>query len=138
MNLQKTHRFEQALVAFYNIDGWDLTHTGEGFLPYDASGYTPKGHRCIMEMKFRTKYYEVKMIEKFKYDKMMSVDTDCRLYFVNDPKGNYLFWLDQLKNLELTTIKLPASTYWNSEKIETEVYLLPESKASIVNLSADF
>lgn len=138
MTIEQTHRWEKALIAFYNLDGWELTHTGEGFLPYDASGYTPKNQRCIIEMKFRKKYYEVKMIEKFKYDKMMQVDTDCRLFFVNDPKGNYLFWLDDLKNLELTTMNLPATTYWNSEKIRTEVYLLPESKASIVNLTADF
>lgn len=131
MNLEKTHKYEEAVIAFLNIDGWSLTHTGDTMLPYDAIGYTPKGKKCVIEMKFRNQYYDVKIIEKFKYEKLMQLQDAVKLYYVFDPKGNYLFWLDNIENLESDTLKLPASTYWNNKKQSTEVYLLPESKASV-------
>ena len=52
----------------------------------DAIGKTPKGFDCVIEMKFRNKYYEDKMLEKDKYDSLMKLDKDIiKLYFVNDP-----------------------------------------------------
>ena len=55
--------------VFLNLDGWDLEHCGDGYSRYDAKGKTPKGNvDCVIEMKFRKKYYEDKMLEKEKYD----------------------------------------------------------------------
>ena len=65
-NKKKIQKYEEAVIAFLNIDGWSLVHTGDSMLPYDAIGYTPKGNKCVVELKFRTKYYDTKVIEKYK------------------------------------------------------------------------
>ena len=65
MGLSKIHKLEKAVIMVLNIDGWELKHTGDTYEHYDAIGLTPKGKKCVIEMKFRTKYYEEKMIEKF-------------------------------------------------------------------------
>ena len=92
--IEKIHNWEKAVVTLLNLDGWNLTHTGKGNESWDATGTTPKGQECVIEMKFRNKYYEEKMLEKYKYDALMKMDKKVvKLYFVNDPKGNYLYWL---------------------------------------------
>ena len=90
--IDEIHKLEKAIVGIYNIDGWDLKWSGGNYEHYDARGYTPKGHECVIEMKFRNDYYEDKLLEKYKYDKLMAMDDRIeKLYFVNDPKANYLF-----------------------------------------------
>lgn len=112
----------------YNLDGWDLEWCGGEFEHYDAKGKTPKGYDCIMEMKFRDKYYETKLLEKYKYDKMFQEDESIvKLYFVNDPKANYLFWLNNIKLPEVKKLWAPTTTLWSQKKREKEVYLLKES-----------
>ena len=58
MTLEETNRLEQAVVYALNLDGWELSHTGDGFERYDAQGLTPKGKKCVIEMKFRNEYYD--------------------------------------------------------------------------------
>lgn len=112
----------------YNFDGWDLEWCGGEFEHYDAKGKTPKGYDCIIEMKFRDKYYETKLLEKYKYDKMFQEDKSIvKLYFVNDPKANYLFWLNDIKLPKVKKLWAPTTTLWNQKKREKEVYLLKES-----------
>jgi hypothetical protein len=85
-------------------------------------------------MKFRKKYYPDKLLEKYKYDKLMSLDKEVvKLYFVNDPRGNYLYWLDNLNMPEPETRDIKKTTLWANDKTAKEIYLLPESKASIIN-----
>ena len=72
-NIQK---WEKAVVAIFNILGWDLVWSKNQFEHYDARGLTPKGFECVMEMKFRNDYYEKKLLEKYKYDKLMEMDDD--------------------------------------------------------------
>ena len=134
-NIQRTHKFEKALVRILNVfDGWKLEWLGEKNYCYDAAGYTPKGMKCVVEMKFRTKYYETKLIEKKTYDKLMSLSDDVvKIYFVSDPKGSYWFWLDKLKELEVLSKDCPTSTNWNKARIPKEVYLLKESDASVID-----
>ena len=63
-----------------------------------------------MEMKFRNKYYETKILEKYKYDQMMALPNDVvKLYFVDDPKANYLFWLNNLTTPEVKEIECPST-----------------------------
>tara|TARA_R110000787_G_scaffold232542_1_gene339654 strand:- start:419 stop:892 length:474 start_codon:yes stop_codon:yes gene_type:complete len=132
MDIDKTTKFEKATVQILNLDGWNLKHIG-GMSRYDAKGFTPKGHPAVLEMKFRTKYYEGKMIEKKKYDALMSMPGDIvKLYFVADPKGNYLFWLNDMSMPTLETVRASKTTYWGGDKETKEVYYLNESKASIV------
>ena len=112
----------------YNFDGWDLEWCGGEFEHYDAKGKTPKGYDCIIEMKFRDKYYETKLLEKYKYDKMFQEDKSIvKLYFVNDPKANYLFWLNDIKLPKVKKLWAPTTTLWSQKKREKEVYLLKES-----------
>ena len=57
MVLNKIHQLEKAMVVLLNFDGWNLQWSGEGSERYDAKGKTPKGFDCVIEMKFRNKYY---------------------------------------------------------------------------------
>ena len=92
MKIETIHSFEKAYVDALNLDGWRLVHTGETNLPFDAQGISPKGHKAVIEMKFRDKYYETKILEVGKYNNLMKMDSDIqKFYFVNDPKGNYMF-----------------------------------------------
>lgn len=134
MNLETIHNFEKALVAALNLDGWRLVHTGETDLPYDAQGITPKGYKCVIEMKFRDKYYDTKILEVSKYNNLMKLDSDIqKFYFVNDPKGNYMYWLNKLEDLFIEELFCPKTTMWNTNKQNKSVYLLTEEQAIIIN-----
>jgi len=136
MNIKTVEKWEKTVVWFLNLDGWDLDWTGDGYKHYDASGYTSKGHPCVIEMKFRTKYYEDKMLEKYKYDKLMEMDDDIiKLYFVNDPKGNFLYWLNKIKLPEPVKMYCPDTTMWTKKRLLKPVYLLKENQASKINLN---
>ncbi len=87
--IKDVHKREQAAITLLNLDGWNLEHTGDGFEHYDAIGTSPKGTEVVIEMKFRNKYYKEKLIEVYKYDKLIETGK-IALYFVNDPKENYM------------------------------------------------
>ena len=90
-------------------------------------------------MKFRDKYYETKLLEKFKYDKLMEMDKELtKLYLVFDPKGMYIFWLDNLQLPELEQLNCPDTTLWTKTKKQKDVYLLEESQASYINNESGF
>jgi len=130
--INKIHKLEQAIVLLLNLDGWKLKWTGEGSQSWDAEGLTPKGKECVIEMKFRNKHYDTKMLEKAKYDKL--IDTGkVALYFVNDPKANYLFWLNDIEMPEPVKKYCPDTTMWTKKRVLKPVYLLEESKAIIIN-----
>ena len=134
--IDEIHKLEKAIVGIYNIDGWDLKWSGGNYEHYDARGYTPKGHECVIEMKFRNDYYEDKLLEKYKYDKLMAMDDHIeKLYFVNDPKANYLFWLNNLKMKETTQLWCPETTLWKSKKVLKTCYLINERDAIITNIN---
>jgi hypothetical protein len=136
MKLETIHKFEKAVVFSLNLDGWRLVHTGETSLPYDAQGLTPKGHKAVIEMKFRDKYYDTKILEVGKYNNLMKMDSDIqKFYFVNDPKGKYMFWLNELKDLEKEQLYCPKTTMWETSKRNKSVYLLKEEQARIINLN---
>lgn len=136
MALNKIHKLEQAVVKFYNgIDDWELVWAENKKDFYDAYGKTHKGIPCYMEMKFRNTYYEYKMLEKNKYDKLMEHDPEAaKLYLVSDPKGTYLYYLNKLEMPEPVEMYLPDSTLWTKKRKKKLVYLLKEEMASIVNL----
>jgi hypothetical protein len=134
MGLSKIHLYEQAVVQILNMDNWDLKWAGNGFEHYDAIGKTPKGHECVIEMKFRNKYYKEKMLEVYKYEQLISMDSEIvKLYFVSDPKGNYLYWLNYLDMPEPVEMYCPDTTMWTKKRLLKPVYLLTEQQASIVN-----
>ena len=117
-----------------NIDGWDLEWTGEKYQNYDAKGKTPKGLDCVIEMKFRDKYYEKKLIEKDKYDSLMKLNV-VALYFVNDPKGNFMYWLNNIKLPKSELLYCPDTTMWTKKRLKKKVYLLEENQASRININ---
>jgi len=131
--INNVHEWEQAVIHLLNLDGWDLEHTGNGFEHYDAIGKSPKGTEVVMEMKFRKTYYKEKMLEVYKYDKLIETGK-IALYFVNDPKGNYIFWLNELKDLKKVDMYCPDTTLWTKKKVLKPCYLIDESQASIINL----
>lgn len=127
------HKWEKGIVLLLTLDGWDLEWTGGEFEHYDARGKTPKGFDCVIEFKLRNAYYPTKIIEKYKYDKLMQMDC-LKFYYVFDSRGNYLYFLDTLKLPELETMDLQKTTYFkNTNTINKNVYMLSESQAAIIN-----
>jgi len=136
MGLNNIHKWEKIVVSFLNLDGWELEWTGKGFEHYDAKGKTSKGFPCVIEMKFRDKYYEEKLLEKSKYDYLMALDQDIvKIYFVNDAKGNYMYWLNSLKMPNSVKLYCPDTSFWTKKRLKKEVYLLKENDASRINLN---
>ena len=135
--IETTNKFERAFILFLNtFDGWQLEWAGDKNLCYDAKGYTPKGNKCVIEMKFRKKYYESKLLEKKKYDALMQLPADVvKIYFVSDPKGSYWFWLDKLAKMQVFDKYCPQTSYWNGKKLQKKIYLLTEKQASISHKS---
>jgi len=136
MGIKKINQWEKAVVLILNLDGWKLEWTGEGYSHFDAKGKTPKGFDCVIEMKFRNKYYEDKMLEKYKYDALMELDKKIiKIYFVFDPKGNFMYWLNTLKMPNPVKKYCPDTTMWTKKRLLKEVYLLKENDASRINLN---
>ena len=136
MGIKQINKWEQAVIMILNLDGWDLTWTGKGSAHYDAKGKTPKGIDCVIEMKFRNKYYEEKMLEKYKYDALMKLDKSIvKLYFVNDPKGNFLYWLNTLIMPKTQKMYCPDTTMWTKKRLLKDVYLLTENEATRININ---
>ena len=134
--LDTIHQFEKAIVAILNLDGWNLKWSGAKYEHYDAKGYTSKGFPVVIEMKFRNDYYENKLLEKYKYDKLMEMDEDIvKLYFVNDPNGNYFFWLNKLDVGEPKDFWCPETSFWGSKKVKKKCYLLNEKQSVIKNIN---
>jgi hypothetical protein len=127
------HKWEQGIILLLNLDGWDLTWTGGEFEHYDAKGKTPKGFDCVMEFKLRHKYYPSKILEKFKYDKLMA-ENCMRFYYVFDCRGNYLYFLDNLDLPEPVLINCKQIEKIDVSKlVDKSCYMLSESQASIIN-----
>lgn len=137
MDISKVHQLEQAVINVLNLDDWNLTWTGSNYSHCDAIGITPKGKTCAIEMKFRKKYYETKILEQYKYDKLMEMDQEVKLYFVNDPKGNYMFWLNDITMPKPQDMWCPDTTLWTKKKVMKPCYLLREEDATLKNLYSD-
>ena len=136
MAIKKINKWEQAVVLLLNFDGWKLEWTGKGSSIYDAKGISPKGKPVVIEMKFRTKYYPDKMLEKDKYDALMALDKSIiKIYFVNDPKGNFMFWLNTLDMPETIKKYCPDTTMWTKKRLLKDVYLLNENLAVRININ---
>ena len=134
MNLNKVHQFEQSIVSLLNLQGWNLEWCGGGFEHFDCIGTTAKGKSVVMEIKWRKKYYEKKMIEKYKFDKLLQEDADA-LYFVSDPKGHYIFWLNDLAKRETVELYCPDTTLWTKKRNNKECYLLDERDAHKIHIN---
>ena len=138
MESKKINEWEKAVVFLLNLDGWELEHCGNGNSRYDAKGKTSKGVECVIEMKFRTKYYQEKMLEKDKYDGLMELDKDIvKIYFVNDPKGNFMYYLNTLKLPKVESKYCPDTSVYTKKRLHKPVYLLQENDAVRININID-
>jgi hypothetical protein len=127
------HLWEQGIIHLMNLDGWDLEWTGGEFEHYDAKGKTPKGFDCVIEFKLRHAYYSTKILEKYKYDKLMAEDC-MRFYYVFDCKGNYLYHLDSLVlSTPVNVACKQTEKFENNKIIDKLCYMISESQASIIN-----
>jgi len=131
-NSTSHHKWEQGIIQLMNLDGWELEWTGGAMEHYDAKGKTPKGFDCVIEFKLRHAYYQTKILEKFKYDKLMAMPC-MKFYYVFDSGGNYLYHLDTLKVPELIDVNCKTTEKFNrTELIDKKCYMLSESQASII------
>ena len=135
MGIKTINEWEKAVVFLLNLDGWELEWCASGNKIYDAIGKTPKGKNCVIEMKFRKKYYEDKMLEKDKYDALMDLDNVVKLFFVNDPKGNFMYWLNTLDMPKPVKKYCPDTTVYTKKRLLKDVYLLTENDASRININ---
>ena len=142
MEIKKIKQFENAVILILNLDGWDLKKPENDFTVYDAIGYTPKkdknGNRikCVIEMKFRNKYYATKMLEKDKYVALMALDKDVvKIFYVFDTKGNFMYYLNNLKLPQSVKKYCPDTTMWTKNKLLKDVYLLEENDAVRININ---
>jgi len=125
MSLSRVHQFEQSIVSLLNLQGWHLEWCGGGYEHFDS---------VVMEIKWRKKYYEKKMIEKYKYDKLLAEDAEA-LYLVADPKGHYIFWLNDLAKQETVELYCPDTTLWTKKRNNKECYLLDERDAHKIHIN---
>ena len=66
----------------------------------------------------------------------MSLDKNIiKLYFVNDPKGNFLYWLNTLELPKPIKMYCPDTTMWTKRRLKKDVYLLKENQASRININ---
>jgi len=135
MGIKKINDLEKAVVFLLNLDGWDLEWCGEGNSRYDAKGKTSKGVDCVIEMKFRNKHYKEKMLEKDKYDALMALDDVVKIYFVNDTKGNFMYYLNTLEMPKPVKKYCPDKTLWTKKRLLKDVYLLKENQAVRININ---
>lgn len=127
------HKWEQGIIHLMNLDGWQLEWSGEAFEHYDAKGKTPKGFDCVVEFKLRHAYYPTKILEQFKYNKLIAEDC-LKFYYVFDSKGNYLYFLDTLKLPIATSVNCKTTEkFGNTDLKDKSVYMLSESQAAIIN-----
>lgn len=137
MTKDDSEKYEKTICLMLNgLMNFNLKWVGEQNTFYDLQGKTPNNNKCVVEIKVRNKYYKDKMLEKYKYDKLMALPKDVvKLYFVNDPKGYYIYWLNEIDIPEVKSLRCPSTTMWSKDRKDKEVYLLSEHLASVIEKS---
>lgn len=135
MTKDESEQYEKTVALMMNgFLNFQLNWVGDENTFYDLRGLSPNGNKCVVEIKVRQKYYKDKMLEKYKYDKLMTLPDDVvKLYYVFDKKGSYLYWLNQMELPPVKSIRCPSTTMWSKDRKDKEVYLLPERLASLVD-----
>ena len=135
MTKDESEQYEKTVALMMNgFLNFKLNWVGDENTFYDLRGLSPNGNKCVVEIKVRQKYYKDKMLEKYKYDKLMTLPDDVvKLYYVFDKKGSYLYWLNQIELPPVKSIRCPSTTMWSKDRKDKEVYLLPERLASLVD-----
>jgi len=135
MTKDESEQYEKTIALMMNgFLNFQLNWVGDENTFYDLRGLSPNNNKCVVEIKVRQKYYKDKMLEKYKYDKLMTLPDDVvKLYYVFDPKGSYLYWLNEIELPPVESIRCPSTTMWAKDRKDKEVYLLGEDLASLVD-----
>ena len=99
---------------------------------------TPKGKECVIEMKFRNKYYEDKLIEKDKYDALLKRSEEfgtTPIYINSTPEGIFVFNLGKLPEPQWEDKGgMPTTSHFSDRrKIVKTVGFLPVYLANKIN-----
>lgn len=130
--ISQIHAKEQLKVKELNFRGWNLKWSGGGFDHYDAIGKTCTGKNCVLEFKFRNDSYKTKMLEVYKYEKLLAMDDYLVFYLVSEQYFDYIFDLRDLTNLQKHELQCPTTTLWENQMITKEVFLLNASDAQTI------
>jgi hypothetical protein len=130
--INQIHAKEQLKVKELNARGWQLKWSGGGYDHYDAIGKTCTGKQCVLEFKFRNDSYKTKMLEVYKYDKLMEMHDYQIFYLVSEQYFDYIFDLRDLTNLTKHELQCPTTTLWKNQMVTKEVFLLNASDAQTI------
>ena len=76
------------------------------------------------------------MLESDKYETLMALDKDIvKIFFVNDPKGNFMYWLDTLEMPKPVKKYCPDTSVYTKKRLQKDVYLLKENQAVRININ---
>lgn len=113
---------ENELIFLLNMSGWKIKWSEEKYCRYDAIGTDLKGQSCVLEFKFRRKFYKTKILETKKYNALLDQNKEM-YYCVVDEKGCHIYDLQNLNRNNLIELHLPKETITdNIEKESRWVY----------------
>ena len=92
--------------------------------------------RDLVEKQYLKSIKNRVMLEKDKYDALMALDSDViKLYFVNDAKGNFMYWLNTTEMPAPVKKYCPDTSVYTKKRMLKDVYLLEESAAVRININ---
>lgn len=113
---------ENELIFLLNMSGWKIKWSEEKYCRYDAIGTDLKGQSCVLEFKFRRKFYKTKILETKKYNALLDQNKEM-YYCVVDQKGCHIYDLANIDRNNLIELHLPKETITdNIEKESRWVY----------------
>lgn len=126
MTRADVYELENELIFLLNMAGWKIRWSKEKYCRYDAIGTDLKGQSCVLEFKFRRKFYPTKILETKKYYALDQQPQRKKYYCVVDQKGCHIYDLANIDRLNLIALQLPKETI--TENIEKEKRLVYEIK----------
>ena len=84
------------ILSNKNISSFELNK--DEFGHYDATATTVNGKKYLIEFKYRNKWYEYKLLECYKYQKLKEIAKNNYdiLYIVQDEQGTHIFNLNKI------------------------------------------
>ena len=125
MTRADVYELENELIFLLNMSGWKIRWSKEKYCIYDAIGTNLKGQSCVLEFKFRRKFYKTKILETKKYNALLDQQTEQKYYCVVDQKGCHIYEFRSIDRNNLIELNLPKETITqNIEKESRWVYEL--------------
>ena len=109
MTRAQIYELENELIFLLNMSGWHIEWSEEKYCRYDAIGTDLNCQSCVMEFKFRRKFYKTKILETKKYNALLDQNKEM-YYCVVDQKGCHIYDLANIDRNNLIELKLPKET----------------------------